>query len=66
MTTKERLTGMLVHYGMLEKDNSLAVRLTWDHRVFDGATAARALTDFEQILTREMVREIEGPIRLVA
>jgi hypothetical protein len=34
--------------------------------VFDGATAARALTDFEQILTREMVREIEGPIRLVA
>jgi pyruvate/2-oxoglutarate dehydrogenase complex dihydrolipoamide acyltransferase (E2) component len=51
---------------MLEKDNSLAVRLTWDHRVFDGATAARALTDFEQILTREMVREIEGPIRLVA
>ena len=55
-----------IHYGMLEKDNSLSVRLTWDHRVFDGATAARALTDFEQILTREMVREIEGPIRLVA
>lgn len=55
-----------IHYGMLEKDHSLAVRLTWDHRVFDGATAARALTDLERILTVEMVREIEQPVRLVA
>lgn len=55
-----------IHYGMLEKDHSLNVRLTWDHRVFDGATAARALTDLERILTVELVRELGSPIRLAA
>ena len=33
------------------------MRLTFDHRVLDGATAAQALADLEDILLDEIVRE---------
>ncbi len=49
-----------IHYGLFD-GTRLDVRLTFDHRVLDGATAARALTDLESVLTREMVRELEIP-----
>ena len=32
-----------LHYGLLDAKGSLDVRLTIDHRVLDGSTAARAL-----------------------
>ena len=44
-----------VNYGAFEADGSLDVRLAYDHRVLDGAPAARALAALEEAL--------HGPIR---
>ena len=56
-----------LHYGLIDAAGRLDMRITFDHRVMDGATVARVLVDLESLLTREMVREVTGsPIRLVA
>ena len=57
-----------LHYGLLEPNGQLPVRITWDHRVMDGAMIARALVDLESVLTREMVRELtcDLPLRKAA
>jgi pyruvate/2-oxoglutarate dehydrogenase complex dihydrolipoamide acyltransferase (E2) component len=34
------------------------VRLTYDHRVLDGGTVARALADLERYLTHELLAEL--------
>lgn len=39
-----------LNYGVFEADGSLDVRLTYDHRVLDGATVARAIVALEDIL----------------
>ncbi|HXD85687.1 MAG TPA: 2-oxo acid dehydrogenase subunit E2 [Urbifossiella sp.] len=49
-----------LHYGLFEADGRLNVRITFDHRVMDGAAAARILVDLESVLNREMVRELAG------
>ncbi len=49
-----------LHYGMFAAQWGLEVRLSWDHRVFDGATAGRVLVDLENILNREIVAELCG------
>lgn len=49
-----------VHYGMFDEDSKVDVRLSWDHRVMDGATVARSMVDFEQILNREIAMELRG------
>lgn len=50
------LTSQL-HYGMIDPAGRLEMRLSFDHRVLDGATAARGLADLEEILLGEIVRE---------
>ncbi|MBA4067774.1 MAG: hypothetical protein C0501_29565 [Isosphaera sp.] len=45
-----------LHFGLLDPAGRLDVRLTFDHRVFDGATAARALVALEDSL-RGAVRD---------
>jgi hypothetical protein len=55
-----------VHYGMFDPQGRLDVRITWDHRVMDGATVARILADYEALLTRELVRELAGAGRAAA
>jgi hypothetical protein len=47
-----------LHYGLFDADGRLEMRLSWDHRVMDGATVARILVDLEQVLNNEMVREL--------
>jgi hypothetical protein len=49
-----------LHYGLFDERWRLDVRLSWDHRVFDGVTAAGVLVDLEQILNREIVAELSG------
>jgi pyruvate/2-oxoglutarate dehydrogenase complex dihydrolipoamide acyltransferase (E2) component len=34
------------------------VRITYDHRVLDGATVARALAELERVLTHEILTEL--------
>lgn len=55
-----RLVSLLtaqLHYGLFEPTGALEMRLSFDHRVLDGATAARALVDLDDVLLDEMVRE---------
>jgi pyruvate/2-oxoglutarate dehydrogenase complex dihydrolipoamide acyltransferase (E2) component len=51
-----------LHYGQLDPRGAINVRITWDHRVMDGALVARILTDLESVLTREIVREVSATI----
>jgi hypothetical protein len=46
-----------LHYGILDSTSALPVRLSFDHRVLDGATAARSLIDLNEVLLGEMVLE---------
>jgi hypothetical protein len=55
-----------LHYGLFDDSGRLDVRLSWDHRVMDGATVARALADLETILNRDIVRELTGLRRAAA
>jgi hypothetical protein len=50
------LTSQL-HYGIFDPAGGLEMRLSFDHRVLDGVTAARGLADLEGVLLREMVLE---------
>jgi hypothetical protein len=47
-----------LNYGVIDEDGTVDVRLTFDHRVLDGAMAARALEDLERVLKCEIVNEL--------
>jgi hypothetical protein len=47
-----------LNYGVIDEDGSVDVRLTYDHRVMDGGTVARALAHLERVLNTEMVQEL--------
>jgi hypothetical protein len=49
-----------LHYGMFDASGRLEVRLSFDHRVFDGATAALALADLEKVLLGSVLEECRG------
>jgi hypothetical protein len=49
-----------IHYGLFDSDGSLDMRLSFDHRVLDGATAAQALLDMEDVLLNEMLDEVRS------
>jgi hypothetical protein len=46
-----------IHYGMFNAAGVLEMRLSFDHRVFDGATAATALADMEAVLGADLIAE---------
>jgi hypothetical protein len=48
-------------YGMLDQDGNILVRLMYDHRVFDGALAARILVRLEEVLKERMLQELRQP-----
>jgi hypothetical protein len=47
-----------LNYGIIGPDGAVDVRLIYDHRVIDGAAVARALTDLEAVLQREIRSEL--------
>ncbi|MBV9124293.1 MAG: hypothetical protein JO112_13120 [Planctomycetes bacterium] len=47
-----------LNYGVFREDGTLDVRLTYDHRVLDGGTVARALGDLERVLKGEILAEL--------
>jgi hypothetical protein len=55
-----------LHYGLFDADGRLDMRLSWDHRVLDGATVGRVLTDLEAVLNRDICRELTGTGRAAA
>lgn len=60
------VTPVTVHYGLFDAAGNLDVRLTFDHRVFDGGPAARALVDLEQTLLGAVVAELQPAARAAA
>jgi hypothetical protein len=55
-----------IFYSLFDKEGGLTMRLAWDHRVFDGTTAAHVLTDLEAVLKREILQECRQRQRAAA
>jgi hypothetical protein len=53
-------TATALTYGPLGPDGAVEVRLTFDHRVLDGLTAAGTLAETEAVLRTEVLRELGG------
>lgn len=49
-----------LNYGVIAPDGAVDVRLTYDHRVMDGATVARALARLEEVMTTVILAELAG------
>jgi hypothetical protein len=49
-----------LNYGVVDEDGTVDVRLVYDHRVFDGATVARALARLEEVLTTSILTELQS------
>ena len=48
----------LLSYGPADADGNVVVRLTFDHRVFDGAVGGRALARLDEILNSSILQEL--------
>jgi len=59
MRTPLLLTSTL-HYGLFDDQGRVDLRLTFDHRVMDGSTAARALVALERVLIDKIRPELES------
>ena len=55
-----------VHYGLFDEDHRIDMRLTFDHRVFDGAVAVRALARMEEALRGPILAELRRTAPRVA
>jgi len=53
------LTSLLT-FGPISPEGHVRVRIIYDHRVLDGAQIGRALVRLEQILTNELVQELDA------
>jgi hypothetical protein len=49
-----------LNYGVIDAEGNVDVRLTYDHRVLDGATVARALAELEQVLHTAILTELRA------
>ncbi len=54
------LGSMLFTYGPLQADGSIRLTFVYDHRLFDGATIAGYLAEFETALTEVVYEELKG------
>jgi hypothetical protein len=55
-----------LHYGLLDEAGNLDMRMTWDHRVMDGALCARILAELERTLHDDILTELNDMARPVA
>jgi hypothetical protein len=51
-------TTTTLHYGVMAANGDIDVRVTFDHRVIDGAPIARALVELEETLHGELLGEL--------
>lgn len=49
-----------LNYGRFESDGKVEVRITYDHRVVDGGSIARALVDLEKVLCTDIGQELQS------
>ncbi len=50
----------LLHYGTIQSNGKVNVRLTYDHRVLDGSGPSLALVEMERMLQTELVAELKS------
>ena len=48
----------LITYGLIRADHTMELLLHWDHRIFDGVLACRALQRLEEVLNGEIADEM--------
>jgi hypothetical protein len=48
----------VLYYDSVNRDGEMTVQIAFDHRVFDGYTAGRALGELESVLNTELVAEL--------
>ena len=48
----------LIYYGVPDRDGSMPLQSGFDHRVYDGYTAARAIGELENVLNTDILEEI--------
>ncbi len=53
----------MMTYGLVRPDNTMEILLHWDHRIYDGVLAARALQKLEDVLNREIADELLAGIK---
>jgi hypothetical protein len=56
----------LLSYGPADPDGNVNVRLSFDHRIFDGALAGRTLLRLDQVLNSSILEELHELARLEA
>jgi hypothetical protein len=56
----------VLYFGTPTRDGELDVQLAFDHRVFDGYTAGRAVSELESVLNTEIAAEIRQSGRAAA
>jgi hypothetical protein len=47
-----------LHYGLFDARGDLPARITFDHRVLDGAFVARGLVELEEVLQTTILEEL--------
>ena len=62
MATILSITTSTLHYGLFDAAGSLDFRLTFDHRVYDGALAGRVLTALERTLMTGILAEVQSRV----
>lgn len=50
----------LLHYGAIDAQGKVTVRLTFDHRVMNGSGPSKALVEMEQFLQTDILAEVEA------
>ncbi|MSU79530.1 MAG: hypothetical protein EXS16_15740 [Gemmataceae bacterium] len=53
-------TTTLLHYGAIDPNGDIVLRLTFDHRVMDGTTPSLALCEMERLLKTEILEELRS------
>ncbi len=48
----------MMTYGLVRPDNTMEILLHWDHRIYDGVLAARALQKLEDVMNGEIADEL--------
>ena len=48
----------ILHYGAIDADGNVSIRMTYDHRVLDGIGPSRALNEMEAFLRTEILDEL--------
>ena len=48
----------ILHYGAIDAEGNVSIRMTYDHRVLDGIGPSRALNEMEAFLRTEILNEL--------